>query len=147
GGKGGGKWGGEGGGGKRQPEGLSTWSGNLDLWHKEIMVGRKRERFGESHIELDLFTGYWSIPARHLPRLWMDAARLDRIKRSEATQVLCRKGEITGGRRRVAIVELYIRGRIHSARLLRCRESGWPAGPANIRVVREHPVNLDPNLA
>src|SRR6266481_6105067 len=77
----------------------------------------------------------------------MDAAGRDRIGRGKGAQVRGGELEIARRRRGVAIVELHIRRRIDSRRDLRCRECGRSASPANIRIKRKYPVNLDPNLA
>src|SRR5215469_12324110 len=112
-------------------------------------VGRKIKRkikgVGEGHVELDLLTINRPIAHCRLVWKWMDAAGLDRIVRSKGTQVLSLESEIAVGC--AATVQLHIRWRIDPRRDLRCRESRWPARPANVREIREYLVNLDNDLA
>src|SRR5215831_17625157 len=98
------------------------------------MVGRKREGCREGHIELDFLTRYLSVATRRQHWQRMDAAGLDRIERGEsAVQHRGRKGEVAGGRRRIAIVKLHIRGRILSCGNLGCREGrNRETGPSGV---------------
>src|SRR5215469_4416273 len=131
----------------RQPQKFTICRSNLDLGHKEVMIGWKVKRCTEIHIELNLLTRDGPVAACCLTGHWMDAAGLDRVECGKSAKVLSCEGQITRGRRGVAIVEFHIRRRIDSRGNLWCRESGRPAGPANIRVGWKYPVNFDADFA
>src|SRR4029077_2932614 len=111
------------------------------------MVGRKRERCGEGHIELNLLTGYLSVAARRYSWQRMNPAGLNRIEGGEGVaQDFGTEGEIPACR--ITGFQRHIRWRILSCGHLVCREGrNRKTGPGCIRIGRKDPINLYDDLA